>query len=145
MSIENPLPVGILLSGAGLSDRDWRKILLYIHDGKVIPVIGPELVTLPDPETGEIVPLKRFLAPCLAAVLGLADDDRFTTVNAVACGHPLNGGSRANIYDELREILDHLDGPPRRVFTRPVPIETRLMRSLPSGHLRRYSGRVAMV
>ena len=112
MTIEDPPPVGILLSGAGLSERDWRKILRDIHDGKVIPVIGPELVTLPDPETGEIVPLNRFLAPRLAAVLGLADDERFTTVNAVACEHLLNGGSRADIYDELREILDHLDVPP---------------------------------
>lgn len=99
-------------SGAGLSDRDWRKILRDIHDGKVIPVIGPELVTVQDPVTGATVSLYQYLAPRLASALGLSDPSRYTAINAVACDHLLAGGSRADIYDELREILDHLDSPP---------------------------------
>lgn len=95
-----------------LSDRDWKRILRDIHDGKVIPVIGPELVTVPDPATGAEIPLLQFLAPCLAEELGLPDPLRFTTVNAVACEHLVTGGSRAAIYEELRDILDHLDCPP---------------------------------
>ena len=111
MIFMDPCPTN-LSTEASLSDREWRKILRDIHDGKVIPVIGPELVTVPDPATGEIVPLFQFLAPRLAEALGLPDPQRFTTVNAVACDHLLAGGSRADIYDELREILDHLDCPP---------------------------------
>ena len=34
---------------------------------------------------------------------------------------------------------------PRPVFTRPVPMETTLIRSFPSCHCRRYSGSVAIV
>lgn len=106
-------PSGTMLSDdVGLSDRDWRKILRDIHDGKVIPVIGPELVTVTDPETGDSQPLVRYLAPRVAAALGLQEPERFTTVNAAACEHLLGGGSRADVYDEVREILDHLDEPP---------------------------------
>jgi hypothetical protein len=78
----------------------------------VIPVIGPELVTLPDPATANTISLYQFLAPRLAEALGLSDPTRYTAINAVACDHLLGGGSRADIYDELREILDHLDSPP---------------------------------
>lgn len=99
-------------SDSTLSDRDWRKILRDIHDGKVIPVIGPELVTVTDPTSEKSLPLIQFLAPRLAAALGLLESSRFTTVNAVACAHLLSGGSRADIYDDIREILDHLAQPP---------------------------------
>jgi hypothetical protein len=103
-------------SEATLSERDWRKIVRDIHDGKVIPVIGPELVTLPEPETGNIISLYQYLAPRLAEVLGLSDPARYKAINAVACDYLLGGGSRADIYDELREILDHLDSPPSRTL-----------------------------
>lgn len=97
--------------GNSLSDRDWRKILRDIHDGKVIPVIGPELITLEDPETGSTVSLYQYLAPRLAQALGLPDPGRHTSINGVACEHLLAGGSRADIYDELRDILDRFDCP----------------------------------
>lgn len=97
---------------SSLTDRDWRKILSEIQRGKVIPVIGPELVTIPDPATGAPITLHRYLAPRVAAALGLADPDRYTTINAVACDHILSGGTRADIYDEIRNLLDDLDAPP---------------------------------
>lgn len=112
MSDQDLLPPASPPADCGLSERDWRKMLRDIHDGKVVPVIGPELVTLEDPVTGKPVTLNQYLAPRLAEVLGLPDPEGFTTVNTVACAHLLNGGSRADIYDELREILDHLKAPP---------------------------------
>ncbi|MFY7874258.1 MAG: hypothetical protein ACOVQM_02350, partial [Pirellula sp.] len=55
-----------------LSDRDWRKLLREIHSGQVIPVIGPDLVTIAaDGQATDAlpIPLRRFLAPQLAAAL----------------------------------------------------------------------------
>jgi hypothetical protein len=42
------------------SDRFWEDLLLWIEDGRVIPVIGPELVTVDD--GGTQVPLYSWLA-----------------------------------------------------------------------------------
>ena len=51
------------------SERFWEDLLLFIEEGKVIPVIGPELVTVRDGE--DLVPLCGWLARRLAIVIGL--------------------------------------------------------------------------
>lgn len=112
MSFVESSSATILPSADGFSDRDWRKVIRDIQGGKVIPVIGPEMVTVTDPATGEPQALFRYLAPRVAEALDLREPERFTTVNTVAGEHLLGGGSRADIYDEVREILDHLDAPP---------------------------------
>ena len=40
MSDQDLSPTAIPPDDCGLSERDWRKMLRDIHDGKVIPVIG---------------------------------------------------------------------------------------------------------
>jgi hypothetical protein len=52
-----------------LSEKDWKNLLREIHSGRVIPVVGPRLVTVDDPSTGEKLPLFAHLAPRLAAAL----------------------------------------------------------------------------
>lgn len=99
-------------SPASLSDRDWRKILRDIRNGMVIPVIGPELVTVPDPVSGKTMPLYQYLAPRLAESLGLPQPDRYTKINSVACDHLLRGGDEEEIYLCLQEMLDDFDSPP---------------------------------
>ncbi len=100
------------MSDTSLSERDWRNLIRDIHAGQVIPVIGPELVAIPDPVTGQQVPLHRVLAPQLAEKLGLEQPERFHTVNETACSYLLGGGSRKDIYDELRQLIDGLHAPP---------------------------------
>lgn len=97
-----------------LSETDWRDLLRLIHNRQVIPVVGPRLVTVVDPATGEQVPLHRHLAPALARGLGLENPESFGTWNDVARAHLLGGGERRRVYDELRELLDQLrvDPPP---------------------------------
>lgn len=51
------------------SERFWEDLLLFIEEGKVIPVVGPELVTVQDGEHS--VPLCGWLARRLAVVIGL--------------------------------------------------------------------------
>ena len=45
-------------------ERFWEDLLLFIDEGKVIPVIGPELVTIE--EGGTQIPLYQWLAHRLA-------------------------------------------------------------------------------
>ena len=85
-----------------LSERDWRDLLRRIHNRQVIPVVGPCLVTVVDPATGERVPLHRHLAPALARGLGLENPESFVSWNDVARAHLLGGGKRERVYDELR-------------------------------------------
>lgn len=94
-----------------LSDRDWRNLLREIHLGQVIPVIGPELITIPD-EEGHQVPLHIALAPKLADALNLDDPQRFKAFNEVAREFLLHGGDRKELYLELGDILDNLKATP---------------------------------
>lgn len=90
-----------------LPEKEWRTLIRDIHNGHVLPIIGPDLITVPDHVTGHPIALQRHLAPLLAARLGLVCGTAATdTVNSVACAHLLAGGARKDIYDELREILD---------------------------------------
>jgi hypothetical protein len=95
---------------SGLSDRDWRNLLHEIHAGKVIPVVGPGLATIPD-ATGKPTTLYRYLAPQLAKDLELRDPDRFVSINAVARQYLLGGGDRHGLYIAIGCILDELEIP----------------------------------
>jgi hypothetical protein len=95
-----------------LSEKDWRDLLRRIHDRQVIPVVGPCMVTVMDPATGERVPLHRYLAPALARGLGLQSPESFVSWNDVARAHLLSGGKRGRVYDELRELLDRIPAEP---------------------------------
>ncbi|MEM6279119.1 MAG: toll/interleukin-1 receptor domain-containing protein, partial [Verrucomicrobiota bacterium] len=101
-----------LSSSRFLDEPGWSKLIRLIRHGQVIPVIGPELITIEDPETGEMGPLQRFLAPRLATRLGVPSRSPFTGLNEVVRSHLLNGGNRSDVYDEIRELLDELDSPP---------------------------------
>jgi hypothetical protein len=92
-----------------LSEADWRNLLREIHDRQVIPIVGPELITVPDATTGAQVSLYRSLAPRLAKALGLATNGSPPAwLNRVACDYLLAGGARKAIYREVSELLDDL-------------------------------------
>jgi hypothetical protein len=89
-----------------LDEKAWNTLLIHIRHKRVIPVIGPELVTIAEPD-GTRIPLYRWLAPRLAAWLELPDPEGYTALNDVACAYLLDGrADRSQIYDGLRNILD---------------------------------------
>lgn len=97
---------------AFLDERRWRSLMRDIHAGQVIPVIGPELVTIPAAD-GQQIPLYRHLAAELAKRLGVAlPPGQPPTLNAVACAWLLSGESSKEMYDELRDLVDRLAVPP---------------------------------
>src|SRR6185295_14176692 len=100
-----------LLPPEPLSERDWRDLLRLIHDHQVIPVVGPGLVTVVDPASGEQVPLHRHLAPALARGLGLENPESFVSWNDAARAHLLRGGKRGLVYDELLDQVKDAPSP----------------------------------
>lgn len=94
-----------------ITDREWRNLLRDIHSGQVLPVIGPELVTVPS-SSGEEVNLYRYLAEALADRMGVGlSPDQMPELNAVACAALLSGCSSKDLYDEIRELVDELSSP----------------------------------
>ncbi len=120
-----------------LPERDWRDLLRRVHHRQVIPVVGPSLVTVPDPASGELVPLHRHLAPSLARGLGLAAPESFTSWNDVARAHLLGGGKRELVYDELRALLDQVpaDPPPALLALASITDFDLFISSTPDGLL----------
>ena len=97
-----------------LPEADWHDLLREIHNRQVIPIIGPELVTVPDPNDGSRqLPLYRVLALQLAGRLRLpVQDAPSTSLNRVACEYLLSGGSRKSIYIEMSELLEKIEAAP---------------------------------
>jgi hypothetical protein len=96
-----------------LSEDDWRDLLREIHNRQVIPFVGPELVTVPDPNGNGQLPLYLALAPQLARRLRLpVGDTPLLSLNRVACAYLLSGGSRKSIYIEMSELLEKLEASP---------------------------------
>ncbi|SMF96369.1 TIR domain-containing protein [Methylomagnum ishizawai] len=92
-----------------LSEKEWRDLLVDVDAGTVIPVIGPALITLHDPNKGEHESLYSMLAPKLAAELELPQPERFTTTAQVAATHVLSGRGCSRVYRELRALLRTVD------------------------------------
>ena len=97
---------------AAPSERFWEDLLLFIEEGKVIPVIGPELVTVRDGEHS--VPLCGWLARRLAIVIGLEVQDLPATfnLNDVVALHLRQGGEREDLYSRILRILREASAAP---------------------------------
>ena len=93
----------------GFASEEWDELILYIQNRQVIPVVGPELVTIEC--DGTRMPLTRWLAPRLSGQLKLTG--AFSSLNEVARAFLLAGGDRRKIYNGLRLLLrDARLGPP---------------------------------
>jgi hypothetical protein len=94
-----------------LTNEFWKRLLDEVHRRQVVPVIGPDMVTLSTTD-GQEQPLYSYLAPSLADRLGIAD--KFASIegiNQVVCQYLLQGGDSARIYDELRSLVENCRAP----------------------------------
>jgi hypothetical protein len=87
----------------------WDDLLEYIDERRVIPVIGAELLTVPDGAGGE-VPLMRVLAQRLAEKLRVPAEDCTgdDALHQVVCRYLQRGGRREEVYPRLRNLLKEL-------------------------------------
>jgi len=100
------------------SERFWEDLLDWIEDGRVIPVIGPELVTVDD--GGTQVPLYSWLARRLAEEIGmpLSDlPDPFDLNDVVVKSLRSHNDQRDEIYSTLRRILSRVPSDPSPALT----------------------------
>ncbi len=87
----------------------WDDLLEYIGERRVIPIIGAELLTVPDGAGGE-APLMRVLAQKLAERLRVSADDCTgdDALHQVVCRHLQRGGRREEVYPRIRTLLKEL-------------------------------------
>jgi hypothetical protein len=90
-------------------DFFWDDLLEYIGERRVIPIVGAELLTVPDGAGGQ-TPLMSVLATRLAERLrvpadGCTGDD---ALHQVVCRYIQRGGRREEVYPRLRILMKEL-------------------------------------
>src|SRR3954447_26841293 len=90
---------------AHVPESFWDNLLDYIQDRTVIPVIGPELVTVREGDRD--VPLYRWVAQRLAADLKLptAELPEGFDLNDVVSMHQRRRGDRVELYAQIQRML----------------------------------------
>ena len=93
-------------------DFFWDDLLEYIEDRRVIPIVGAELLSVPDGAGGE-TPFIPLLATQLAARLRVPADDCTgdDALHAVVCRYLQRGGRREEIYPRIRSLVKELAPP----------------------------------
>ncbi len=88
-----------------LDDYFWDDLLEYIEEGKVIPIIGPELVTV-DAGAGEMT-FNRYVAEQLTGRLRVKPRDlpENYSINDVVVRFIENRGKKEEIYPRIRTLL----------------------------------------
>jgi hypothetical protein len=81
-------------------------LLEYVEDGKVVPIIGEELLRVR--HDGEEIPLYHYIARKLAERLTIPIDALPTepSLNAVVCHYLQTGGVPEEVYPKIRPILN---------------------------------------
>lgn len=87
------------------TERLWDQLIEFIEDGRVIPIIGPELLKLNI--EGKATFLCTYLAEQLANRLQV-DSEPTDTLNQVACRYITQGGQREDIYPEIKHVMPSL-------------------------------------
>jgi hypothetical protein len=99
---------------ATLDDDAWGDLLDYIEDKRVVPIVGPELLTVQTDSGARL--LYDWLAEKLAAKLGVDTALLPTayTLNDVVCWFLASRGRREEAYTRLRALLrDATFAPPK--------------------------------
>lgn len=102
----------MLSPAPALQEFFWDDILEFIEERKVIPIIGAELLNVPDGKGGEM-PLQRLLAQKLAERLRLpaVDCQGDDALHQVVCRYLQGGGRREEVYPRIRNLLKELAPP----------------------------------
>ena len=87
------------------TDRLWKQLLNFIEEGRVIPVIGPELLILNI--KGKTTFLYAYLAEQLANRLEISFEPT-DTLNTVVCRYTSQGGEREDVYPEIKRAMPSL-------------------------------------
>jgi hypothetical protein len=89
------------------TERLWDQLLQFIDEGRVIPVIGPELLRVEI--DGQNTLLYHYLAGQLAQRLHLTPESE-DTLNSVTCRYLAQDrdNQREDIYPSLKQLIPQL-------------------------------------
>src|SRR5215210_9407866 len=106
-----------MTSPAGEGPRFWDQLLQFIEDGRVVPIIGPDLLVAD--VNGHPVQLYTWLAERLAEYLEVPGDGLPATgaLHEVACRFLSQNGQIEDIYSGLKRVF-----PSRESFPLPAPL-----------------------
>lgn len=82
--------------------RFWNLLMPLVEEERVIPIVGPDLLTIRDGQRSVL--LYDWLALQLAVTLGVTDIEA-PTLNSVTCRHLSDGGVLDEVYIALKGIL----------------------------------------
>src|SRR5262249_16767350 len=104
----DPMPSELVSPEAtpGLWEQEiWDELLAYVEDGRVIPIVGPDLLRVE--VDGQTVVLDQYLARKLAARQGLPADalPAAPTLNQVVCQLLRRQRRREALYAAIRDIV----------------------------------------
>ncbi|HYN20591.1 MAG TPA: toll/interleukin-1 receptor domain-containing protein [Thermoanaerobaculia bacterium] len=107
-----------MASVAGESPRFWDQLLQFIEEGRVVPIVGPDLLVAD--VGGQPVQLYSYLAERLAEYLEVPKDDlpAVGALNEVACRFLSQNGQIEDIYSGIKRVF-----PDRESF--PLPASLR--------------------
>lgn len=99
-------------ASTGVQEFFWDDLLEYIEEGRVIPIVGSELLTVPDGGAGE-APLLSALARRLGERLRIPADDCSgdDALHQVVARFIQRGGRREEIYPRIRTLMKELSPP----------------------------------
>ena len=97
-------------------DEQWESLIAWMDEKEVVPVVGPELVTVDDPDSGETMSLELWLARKLREKLGTDGEiieGKHGPMDQVVRAHLESGGAVKQIYPLIRNLLrDNSFAPP---------------------------------
>src|SRR3954468_18657595 len=104
-------------AGRADASRFWEQVLQVVDEGRVIPVVGPDLLLLT--QDGSPTFLYPLLAERLAQYLELGDDESSATpsLNTVACRYLAAGNDPQDVYSALKAVM-----PPEEELPIPEPL-----------------------
>lgn len=90
---------------------DWNELVTCIYQHTVIPVIGPELLTIE--VSGRQIPLYQHVADRLAERLGLPSPPSVVgALHELVCHYQHHGSSPASLLPELCDVMADIKVPP---------------------------------
>jgi len=97
------------------TERLWERLLQFIDERQVVPVVGQELLTVQ--VAGREVQLYSYLAERLAGRLGVPSDPS-DSLNTVACRYKDAGQRIQDVYGALKQVLSDAGpiGPPESLL-----------------------------
>src|SRR5690242_5657904 len=90
----------------------WDQVIQLIDEGRIVPVVGPDLLTLPESSGNKL--LYPFLAERLARYLRVSDKQlpEGAELNEVACRYLSKGKPMQHIYAALKTVAAEADALP---------------------------------